>query len=395
MVEPQLPSQETPPTATQLPTTTETITQEPLVTQTPGPVILRLWVPPEFDPSADTQTGDLLQSRLDAFTNRRPGVQIEVRVKALTGVGGMMETLSAASAAAPLSMPDLVAMPREMMADAALKGLLLPYDNLTDFLESADWYAYAQDMAFIQNSIYGMPFAGDAQVMVYRTDLLPEPPEDWQTTIENGIPLVYPAADPLALFTLNMYQANAGQVSDESGEPMLDPEVLFDVLSFYADAEGAGVMPFWLTQYQDDEQVWAALQEDRSGQLATWASSYYAQPMDNLALTALPTPDGKPYTLAKGWVWALATPTAENQSLSVELAEFLVDAGFLMQLNEASGYLPVRPSSLSSGYDPSQRVVIGRVLQSAKLFPPQDIIDSLGVPLQLATVEVLNRNQTR
>jgi ABC-type glycerol-3-phosphate transport system substrate-binding protein len=378
-------------TATDTPAPVETATQEPSSSPTPGPVTLLLWVPPQFDPAGGAPGADLLQGRLDAFAKRRPGVRVEVRVKALEGAGGMLEALSAASVAAPLAMPDLVAMPRYLMETAALSGLLHPYDNLTEALDSMDWYDYAREMAYVQNSLYGLPIAGDAQVMVYSPAEVQEPPEDWAMTIEAGVPLVFPGADPQAIFTLTMYQAIGGMVVDEAGQPFLDAELLSQVLAFYAEAEAAGVMPYWVTQYQSDEQVWEAFLEDRTGQAVTRASNYLVGPPDDLSITKLPTPGGTPYALASGWVWTLSTPSAQDQQLSVELAEFLSDEAFLAQWAGALGYLPVHPGGLPPGSDQALSTVIEQVSRSATIFPPMDIWERLSLPLQQATVDVLKQ----
>jgi ABC-type glycerol-3-phosphate transport system substrate-binding protein len=218
-----------------------------------------------------------------------------------------------------------------------------------------------------------------------------EPPQRWSEIIENGVTLLFPAADPQALYTLTMYRASGGLASDDNGSPHLDSDILGDVLAHYAEAEQAGAMPYWITQYQSDEQVWQAFLEDRTTQAATWATNYLAAPPEDVAMATLPTPDGEAYTLATGWVWALTTRPAENQQLSVELAEFLTEGNFLGQWSGSLGYLPVRPSALAAGPDRTLNQVIEEVVQSAVLFPPSDVIVSLGIPLQGATVDVLKQ----
>jgi len=73
---------------------------------------LILWLPPEFDPHSGTPAGDLLNERLDAFINAHPGLTIEVRIKAVNGPGGLLDSLATTSAAAPAAIPSLVALPR-------------------------------------------------------------------------------------------------------------------------------------------------------------------------------------------------------------------------------------------------------------------------------------------
>ena len=85
-----------------------------------------------------------------------------MRVKAASGPGGLIESLSAASAAAPAVLPALVALSRSDLETAALKGLVFSLDGLTRIVDDTDWYAYARQLALIQGSAFGLPFAGDA-----------------------------------------------------------------------------------------------------------------------------------------------------------------------------------------------------------------------------------------
>ncbi len=157
-----------PSTATAPPTLTPTVQPTPQVTgSTSAPMSLRIWLPPQFYPPRNTPAGEILQARLDEFTKRR-GLPIEVRIKALSGVGGMVESLSTTNAAAPLALPDLVLLPRPLFEAAALKGLLYPIEGQISPFDAKDWYDYAIQLAHLQNSTYGVPFAGDALVLIYR-----------------------------------------------------------------------------------------------------------------------------------------------------------------------------------------------------------------------------------
>jgi hypothetical protein len=97
--------------------------------------LVRIWLPPEFDPDGDSPASVLLKDRLEQFALENPDVRLDARVKSLTGTGGLLEALTAAHVSAPLALPDLVLLPRPMLESAALKGLLTPYDGLTTMLD--------------------------------------------------------------------------------------------------------------------------------------------------------------------------------------------------------------------------------------------------------------------
>ena len=355
----------------------------------PGPQVLSIWLPPEFDPGSGTPAGDLLQAHLDEFTRRRAGVRIEVRVKALEGPGGLLDALSSASAAAPLVLPDLVALPRPMLETATLKGLLHPYDGLTAILDQPDWYEYARQLGRIQASTYGLPFAGDARVLVYRSDVLPEPPEDWAAVLELSGPLIFPAASPRALFTLAQYQSMGGAVTDEQGRPSLDVDALEEVLTFYRQAQERGVMPFWLTQYETDEQAWEAYRTNQSNLVETTLAHYLsaAEPASQLGFVF--TQDGEPFSLATGWVWALAAGRSSHLEDAAALAEYLVDPEFLARWSEAAGFLPTRSSALASWDEVELAAVLEQIALSSRLEPSPDVMLEIGPALQSATLQIL------
>lgn len=380
-----------PPTATAaLPTARPSPTTGALDTPS-GPIRLRIWLPPEFDPAAETPAAAVLQQRLDEFVKRRPDVHLEVRVKALSGTGGVIDALSTSTAVAPLALPGLVALPRDLLEVAALKGLLHSYDRLTPSMESTDWFTYAKQMAYVQNSLFGLPFAGDALVLVYRQGALKELPTDWNSFLSLNVPMVFPAADPAALVTIAYYQARQGELLDSQGRPYLDGGVLEAVLTDFAHAEEAGLMPYWLTQYQTDEQAWEALQQKRADLAIAWSSYYLKESTPELTLAPLPTPSGSLFTLATGWVWALVEDDPTRQALYVELAEYLTEASFLAEWTHALGYLPPRSSALQSWDDEQLRVALSRVSFSARLPPTEDVLAILSLPLQQATIQVLKK----
>jgi multiple sugar transport system substrate-binding protein len=387
------------PTLVQSPTPTETApASTPVVTAAPPPSptperpqVLRLWVPPQFDPAGSSEAGQVLQARLREFQALQPEVLLEVRVKALEGPGGMLDTLTTASAAAPAALPDLVAVPRHLLEAAALKGLLYAYDPQQTSLNQADWYLYAQEMARLQDSVFGLPFAGDILTLVYRAEEIEQPPASWEDALALEAVLAYAAADPQALFTLAQYQALNGAVRDDQGRPILQVDPLARVLRFYQQAEASGLMPVSLTQYQTQEQAWAAFDEGLASLVVVWSSIYLSHPGEGASLAPMPTYDAEPFTLAQGWLWSLAAPESQRHPLAVDLAEFLTDSQFIARLSAAAGYLPTRPSALPYWPAPAERTVIGRLLVSAALAPASDVINSLGMPLETATTQVLKK----
>lgn len=385
-------------TPTQVQTASPTILPAPAETWLPpsptptsqGPVQIRVWLPPFLNPANNEPAGNLLQKRLTEFENLESNLTIEVRVKTLSGPGGMLDSLASASAAAPGSLPDIVALPRDLLEAAAIKGLLLPLDGLATTMNDGDWYPYAAELARLQNNTYGFPFAGDALVQVYFTEAITTPITNWQTVVESAIPVYLPAGSDTWLVTLNQYLANGGRVSDAQGKPNLDVGSLTRVLVLFEQAVKAGIIPMdQQVALQNDDQIWKAFLERRDGLAITWASHYLADLPDGTAITAIPTPNNNPYILANGWVWALVGRDENKRQLAVKLAEFLSDSHFLSDWSQAAGYLPTRKSSLALWTDDDLKSEIHFILSVSHLSPSTDVMSSLETPLQQATLSIL------
>lgn len=363
-----------------------TATPTTVSTATPGgPHVLRIWVPPQFDPSADTPAAKLLQQRLDDFVKRRPGLQIEVRVKAESGTDNLVDALSATRAAAPSVAPDLIALSRADMANAADKGLLHPLDGLTTIQDDPDWYAYALQVAHVQNTTFGLPFAGDALVLVGYADVLPA---NWLQLEKNTF--IFPAADPKASFSLALYLSTGSTLVDQQGQPALDTTSMEDVLSFYLQSATDDLLPHNAVDYQSDDDSWQAFRERRANLVVTWASRYLQTQGANLNLAPLTGITNSQYSLATGWSWALSGSNPDNQNLAVELAEFLSDSQFLAEWTQAAGYVPTRPTALASWTDARAKFFLGQAAESAHLIPSQDLVNTVGPLFAEATLSVLN-----
>ena len=158
-ITPTAPLTEQPPaSATPSPVPAETSTSAaPL---TPEPLTLRLWLPPQFDPNGTSAASLVLKQRLDEYTAAHEDIHLDIRIKGRQDPESLLETLSLTRSAAPGALPDLVALPRADVEAAALKGTLHPLEGISEELDSPDWYPYAREAGHVQNSIYGLPFAG-------------------------------------------------------------------------------------------------------------------------------------------------------------------------------------------------------------------------------------------
>jgi ABC-type glycerol-3-phosphate transport system substrate-binding protein len=378
-------------------TITPTVDESLQIDETPptqhGPVTLKLWIPPQFDPSNGSPQAELLKNRLDEFVQRRSDIRIETRIKNVEGPGGILDTLTSASAVAPLALPDLVALPNHSLKNAAIKGLLHPFDDLTDTMDNPEWYEFARTFSQIESTIIGIPFAGDALIMVYRPSVIGNGLKDWESSLkisgESPISLSFPAADPYSFFTLLLYQSVGGSILDDEDRPVLNKQQLEEVLSYYQQAEQSGFMPYWLTQYETFDQSWVAYEDKQTDLVITWASQYLQNPPVDSTGAPIPTQDGVPFTIATGWAWALSSSDPAHQEISTQLAEFLTSKDFLGEWTAAGGYIPPRADALSGWENVSMKTLLSQIAPTADLIPTMDVLTALGPSLQKATIDIL------
>lgn len=377
---PQAPGQEV------TPTPEVAVTEE----ATPEPVTeLVLWVPPEMDPSLETDASLIFNERIQAFSVQHDGLQVVVRVKSASGTGGLLDALTATGAAAPDALPDLIALNRTDLETAALKELIYPLDGMTEMPDDEDWFDFTREMALLQGSTFGLPFAADSLVLTYRSASLEELPATWTDLLEGKISLAFPAESSDALLTLALYQAQGGFIQDNQRRPVLELEPLTTVFALYQTGVESGVLPSWLSQIQTPGQAWSAYREGQSNMAITWLSNYLKEfPADTMLAPLLPMAAGS-VSLGTGMSWALATPDENRQALAVELAEFLVDPQFLAQWTAAVGYLPTRPSALELMEDPDLRTDLSQIAMMSRLRPSNDLITSLGPILREGVAQVL------
>lgn len=361
-----------PATETQPPPAPSTATQ-------PAVHSLRIWLPPQFDPSADTPAASLLKARLDAFAAAHAGLTLEVRIKGSKDQVSLLEALSLTRSAAPSALPDLVALSRADLEAAALKGMVHPLEGLTNQLAEPDWYPYARQLGQVQKTAYGLPFAGDMLAVAYRSAQFETHPSAWDDLFLDRNSLSIDTSDSNSLVLLSLYLSTGAPLVDDANHPALDETALLRVLQALKSAR--------LTAVGSGDAAWNAFEDGRADLTVAWSSRFLLDPRPDSALMPLPSLDGTPFTLATGWTWALAGSNPQTDPLAAELAEWLTAGDFLAEWDQALGYLPPRPNALKT-LDP--RGALDAVSQSAQVMPSNDLVLTVGPVFQTALGRILN-----
>jgi ABC-type glycerol-3-phosphate transport system substrate-binding protein len=289
-------------------------------------------------------------------------------------------------------MPDLSALSRADLEAGAKQGLLHPLDGLTTLPDDPDWYPYAQQMAHVQNTSFGLPFAGDTLALIGYSSPLPT---NWDELPEETL-IIFPAADPQALFTLSLYLSSGGTLTNEEGLPAINESILAEVLSLVKPDPEIQVFSSSNSEYLTDAQAWEGFLDQRGNLTVSWVSNYLGEETTG-SLTLAPVPgltsESEGYTLGTGWSWALTGSNSDNLALAVELGEFLSDSSFLAEWSREAGVLPTRPTALSSWENTDSKVALAEMAESAYLLPSQELLNTIGPLFADATLAVLNGEQ--
>jgi multiple sugar transport system substrate-binding protein len=360
------------------------LTQQPLPAVT-EPLILRIWLPPQFNPKANNSAAAMLKERLNDFEADHPGLQIDVRIKSESGDTDLLNSLAITGMAAPNALPDLIALPRHSLESAVQKGLIKPLD-LPNQQQNPELYPYAQKLSEIDGTAYGFPFAGDALVMIYRPDLVWI--KSWDDILLSEGQLIFPGADPRAEMALSLYASAGAELTDSQGKPTLNQDILIKVLDLFSKGRGVSLFPDAAKNISTDDQV---LQEYRNqrADIGVLHFSKFRAPQDGLYQPLMGLGEEPHFTFSDGWMWTITGQTPEKQQLAMDLAQYLTTDEFLAPWVQASGYLPTHRVTNADKVD----ATVQDVIQASQPLPSTDVIDVLGPLLQEAVSRVLNGEQ--
>ncbi|HKZ54902.1 MAG TPA: ABC transporter substrate-binding protein [Anaerolineales bacterium] len=361
---------------------------------TPTVQTLTVWVPPIFAGQSGAQDGSLLAGRVEQYEAAHPSVKVIVRVKDAQGPGGLLEALQAASRVAPAALPAAIALDPDSLRIAAQQQLILPLNGLVPDTSASDWFDYALQASQVDGVLYGIPFASEAIVLVYRTDRYESPPDSWNDLINARQITLFPAGDPSAILTLVQYLALGGGLADPSGLPALDAGVLSQVLAHYDSAQSAGVLPLSALQYISFEDTWEALAGGRAAS-ATAPFSAYFKLLDTATLSALPLPGiaEAGFTMTRPWSWAVVGSDPIQDPQVADLLAWLSQPDFSGPWTLSLGLLPTTRSALAFWPSDSTSASASDLISSARAMPSSELLETYGPVLHQAVEAVLNQSE--
>lgn len=202
-----------------------------------GPVEITYLSPGSDDPA----TRERIQGIIDRFEEENPDIKVKLEAvgwdnayqKLVTGFNGG-------------SSPDIFSGGTRWMTAFADMGALLPLTDMAS--DQIKKYPDAlQKSSQYQNEIYAIPRAFSARSLIYRSDLIEEPPTTWDELVETakkvqeenegmyGFAIAGAAHVSTTTQYFNYLLQNEGQVFDENGNVTLNSPEAVEALKYYTD----------------------------------------------------------------------------------------------------------------------------------------------------------------
>ncbi|MBN1428088.1 MAG: extracellular solute-binding protein [Anaerolineae bacterium] len=376
------------------------VTPDEPVAPTPtesGEIVLVVWMTEHLPLTSDAPGGQEFLEQLATFDELHPDIRVEVYTKRVSGTGGILSYLRTATAVAPSVLPDLALVDRSGLVQAGRENLVVPIGDLLDLALLTELYPVVQSLGSVDEELVGLPYLLEIEHSVYRETVFNTPPNSFETILRLRQPYAFPAG---ALGNVNntillQYLAAGGVLTDNTGNPKLDPESLTQVLTFYNQAHERGLIGTNLFQLTTPSESWR-LYRDRQTNLAAVSSTTYLAERDdvrNTLLTWTPTPDGQAHTLATGWSWVVATHDPTRQSAVMSLVYFLMNPINQGLYSKAADKLPTRHAALIVwGEDDPYVAFADQLISNAYPMPDTSVQTIVGAAIQDALEAVLLNN---
>lgn len=374
---------------------------------------LRLWIPPSV--AARTESGAAtLSEQILAYGVEHPDVIVIVEQKQARGPGGILTYLRTGRDVAPSILPDLVAVPTDLLPTMAAENLLQPLDGKIDDDAIDALFPPALSLAQPQAAVLGYPFAlSRLPHLAYNNNVLTGTlPLTWERLIENDAHRYAFAADGLdgSLLALQFYLEAGGQMFDESGQTTLQLDPLVAALQYLEDGQAQGFFVPQSSAMNSTDQTWQNFLSGGSNIAQTTSDHFLGQNVAGLpiAYTIIPGIDRPLTPLVDGWAWAITASDPARQASAVSLIEELTSAPNLASWSRDSNILPARRDALDAWPDQDPYVGFARQelerAQPLPLSPSSKLLTVLsdavfqvvsgGRTAQEAAVDAVNALQT-
>ncbi|MFQ5610746.1 MAG: extracellular solute-binding protein [Anaerolineae bacterium] len=316
------------------------------------PITLTLWTIERFSPQAEGEPGQIMATGLKVFANTYPHLNIEVLLKKPYGQGGILDFLRTAKEVAPSVLPDLVFIDIAELPPAWRAELLQSLDGRLDRNVVGDLHPAAQNVGSVDGHLVGVPFEMGLSHLVYNTSKVASPPLLWTDVLSQNVRYAFPAKSQNGQVNdalLAQYLAAGARLQDDEGAPIIDEPALRALLEFYAAAVEAEIIDASLLEAAQTDDLWPVYLNAEVGLVNASAHRYLADRgrLSSSSVSSLPTRNGVPVNIARGWAMAIVTDDPARQVEALRFIEWFTAPDRLATWNRSVGYIPTRISALA------------------------------------------------
>jgi len=306
--------------------------------------LLQIWLPEPLSPADNGAAAALWAEQIAAFEAANGDVEVRVRLKRPSDVGGILATLRTASAVAPGAMPDLTLLRRADLLSAHQYRLLQSLQNRPSAPSLDDMQPTAAGLGRIDGDLYGVPYLVDALHIAYYPAFVA--PESWtfEGIFAGGVRLTLPVGRTSGRSDL----LTAQYLAMSSAQTSLDADALLALLRFYDRAVDEGLIDPLSLDYAapSDYRARIASGEVRAGVASSTGFLALRAGGADVQFAPLPTADGVLVTPLDGWVWVLTTTDADRQEAALRLLNWLMNSDRQARMSQTLGMLPSQRAAL-------------------------------------------------
>jgi len=311
-----------------------------------------------FSGSALGPEGDVVRRQLARFSERHPGVRVELQPT--PDSADHRHQLYVQWLNARAASPDVLQLDVIWIAEFAAAGWVLPLDRFGP--DQDDFLPAALEAARWRGSLYAMPWFVDVGLLYWRTDLVDEAPRSLaelraaalglQQSGDTTAGLVWQGARYEGLITvfLEHLAAFGGGILDAGGRVIVDEPPAVRALTFMTAAVTDGVVPSSVLTWQE-EQVRFAFQNGGAAFMRNWPYAWallqdgsQSRVTGRFAVAPLPAGDGGRPASALGGAQLAVNRWSTQPALAFELAAFLTAPAQMLERARLAGQFPARLS---------------------------------------------------
>jgi len=380
--------------ATDLPPVTPTAPTATLAPTARPNLTLRFWLPDSLAGLDSVDAGDVLSEQISEFEQSFPNIEVELRLRAASGTGGVLETIRTAVQVAPGALPDVTLMRLQDFRAAAQEGLLQPLSESDLIVGEDDFMPAVAALGQIDGQWLGVPSTLEVLHMAYQPAA--EPIESWRfdQILAARVPFLFPgmSTNGLSPVFLLQYMAAVSQET-EGGTLPIDETALRATLRFYERAASDGLVTPTVLEYDAPERYPDALNGDVP---AVVSSSLYLQALGeghSLELGYIPTTTGEAATTLDGWLWVVVRSGNDQQTAALRFINWMTATDRQVVYHQAIHMLPASRAAQRQ-LDPDYATFVETLLQNAIPLLPDITNNITARAFQSAFAAVINGQST-